>query len=538
MAILVLLALVLLPGTVPSAPQGGSEGTLPSLPDQGPFAVGFRTSWVLDAGRRYRTAYDEGTTYGAETAARPLLVNLWYPAVKDPDAPQRRHGDYFQLDVSDERLAPLAEALAAYARGIAVEQVLGAAEAALDEAQRTQFARWLEEPAGCRTGAEPLAGPFPLVVVHSGAASSYEDNAALCVWLAGHGHVVVGSAFQAGDGSSLETDGGATSVSDIEGLVRHAATLPFVDATRVALIGHSLGAQASLRAAATPGCPADAVVLLDTTVDYYGLSLPVFESLVRAVSAGRAEVTEPLLVFAGPQASFALVDRLEGSERLYATVPDLDHDEFIAQGLQRLAARGSVAAARGEPLAHPDAEGIRRRYAQVLELTRAFLDAHLRGSPERLDALSARHANGTLESDLVVELVPRGEHGPAPYDLDRERPPTPRELLAMVADGGIAEAVAVLRRTRETRPKHPILTGTMLAGSLLHSCLQRGDEDGARALYEALEVPGFSPVSALDFLARMAELQGEPDRARTLLEAADRLDPGNAERRRRLEARR
>lgn len=505
---------------------------------QGPLEVGFSTSWILDEGRRYRTAFDEGATWGAEPSPRPVLVNRWFPAEPpdDPEAVGRLHGQYFELDTSGARLAPLARALAAHARAIAIEQVLGAAEADLDEFERAELSAWLASPAGCRSPAEPLPGPFPLVVFHSGAASSYEDDARFCVRLASHGYVVLGSAYPEGDGTSLDTDGGATSVADIECLVRHAATLPFVDTAHVALIGHSLGAQACLRAAATVGCPADAVVLLDTTVDYYSLSLPAFEALIREVSDGRDAVTEPLLVFAGPQASFALVDRLEHAERVYATVPDLDHDEYLVQGLQHLVALGHVAAARGEPRDAAHLAVVSRRFEQVFQLTRRFLDAKLKGMPDALDAWCAEHATGVLASDLVVTRVPRGVTGPEPHDAGMGRPPTPREFLRMVADGRVEDAVAAVRRTRETEPAHPLLTGTMLAGSCLHELVRAGDRDGAHALYDALKTETFSPVSVFDFLATMSELLGRPERARAFLEEADALEPGNAERTRRLEA--
>jgi hypothetical protein len=52
-----------------------------------PHAAGFRSSWTLDWGRRYRTAFDGGATYGRESAPRPVLVELWYPRGTSGPAP-------------------------------------------------------------------------------------------------------------------------------------------------------------------------------------------------------------------------------------------------------------------------------------------------------------------------------------------------------------------------------------------------------------------------------------------------------------------
>ena len=54
-------------------------------------------------------------------------------------------------------------------------------------------------------------------------------------------------------------------------LLRYAATLPFADASRVAAMGHSYGAQAMLAWRARPNSALDAVVFLDSTVEYHPL---------------------------------------------------------------------------------------------------------------------------------------------------------------------------------------------------------------------------------------------------------------------------
>src|SRR5262245_17798772 len=63
----------------------------------GPHAVGFKTSWQLDDSRRYNTTFDDKTTYAPGKAPRPILINLWYPAVQVADAKRMPHRDYLDI---------------------------------------------------------------------------------------------------------------------------------------------------------------------------------------------------------------------------------------------------------------------------------------------------------------------------------------------------------------------------------------------------------------------------------------------------------
>ena len=87
---------------------------------------------------------------------------------------------------------------------------------------------------------------FPLVIYHSGAQGSFEDNAVFCEFLASHGYVVIGSAFQDVTGRTLAVDGSKGSARDLEFLIAHARRQPNVDWQKIGLVGHSLGAQAIL----------------------------------------------------------------------------------------------------------------------------------------------------------------------------------------------------------------------------------------------------------------------------------------------------
>src|SRR5205823_5961260 len=123
-------------------------------------------------------------------------------------------------------------------------------------------------------------GRFPVIVYHAGLEGSYEDNSVLCELLASHGYVVLSSAYHNAD--STDTAIGwdlSTTFADNGVVMRFAATLPFADLSRLAAVGHSFGAQASLAWHAEPNSPLDAVAALDTTVEYGTLDWPGFAPL-------------------------------------------------------------------------------------------------------------------------------------------------------------------------------------------------------------------------------------------------------------------
>ena len=84
------------------------------------------------------------------------------------------------------------------------------------------------------------------MIYHAGHGSSFEDNSVLCEFLASHGYVVFGSAFQEPSGASFNVDGKQTSARDMEFLIAYAKQLPNADWHHVGVIGHSGGAHAAL----------------------------------------------------------------------------------------------------------------------------------------------------------------------------------------------------------------------------------------------------------------------------------------------------
>jgi pimeloyl-ACP methyl ester carboxylesterase len=430
------------------------------------------------------------------------------------------HGSYFSLADDDPRLERFPEVLSAYARTMFAFYVMGMPEEELDDAGRAEIEGALAEPTPCVAAAEPASGPFPLVLYHGGLGSSFEDNAALCAYLASHGYVVLGSAFPRADGRSLNIDGFDGSAEDVQFLVRWAHAQAFIDVRRVGLVGHSAGAQAILRFAAQPWCVGDAVVLLDTTQDYYPLGIPFFEPLVREISGGMATLTKPMLVAANPAAMFALCETLVNSERIYVTVPELEHDDFISQGQQRLAriARSPDA----EPAEAVKVELARAPYRTLCECVLQFLDATLRGRRE-LAALVTGTSPWSPTTPCLVH-VPRDVSGP--YDLSSAAPPTPRQFVRLLMGPGIEEACLALERFGESASHSPMYTDVRLAGSMLYQMFEDGRHGDAARYYPVFKA---MRLDVLSWFAESSEDEDEREQALHFLNVAHHLDPDDAD---------
>ena len=513
------LALSACTGTTPSdvhaPPRAGAAPAWAAL-HPGPHAVGFTSHWLLDDTRTYATAYADGGGYGAwrtleefaddspaaaarsddgdgwAARPRPVLVNAWYPALPEADAAPMVHGGY--LDIAPRGalaeapgLAGLTDALVAFARGVIAEQLLGAPVAELDADGAASLAEALATPVAAVRDAPRAPGRFPLVLLHGGAFSSFEDNAVLAEWLASQGFVVVGSPFQDAD---FNVDGLDDSYADLRLLAEHTRrTLPVTDGP-VGLVGHSFGAHATLRFVAQSDCPVGAAVSLDTTQDQASL-LDTRWRWAGVLAARPEAITTPILFTANPHAFFELGDALVHAERAYLTFRDLDHDGFTSQGVWRArldARRGNPpprSSSGGGPVPEPYAPAVERSFAALCEGIGAFLSAQLLGDRDGWDARIASWSATPLGGDAPhLEFVPVGVSGPSPYEPGAPSPPTPRQVRPFLAAHGASALAHELGRFADADPPPPV-QWRMFAFHLLWELAARERDADALALWPA-----------------------------------------------------
>jgi hypothetical protein len=335
-------------------------------------------------------------------------------------------------------------------------------------------------------------GPFPLVIYHAGAGSTFDDNSVLCEFLASHGYVVFGSAFQEPSGESFNVDGKHTSARDMQFLIGYAKQLANVDWRHVGVIGHSAGAHATLMYRAQADCLADAVVSLDTTQDYFSVAELRWEELCRTVVKNRRNMTGPLLMVANPHAYFQLADSLSLARRYYLTIKDLDHNNFVSQSsmMGELRHRLRFPTTAGAGAGPPNAEEVKERtrltavkaaYESLCIYLLHFLNAELKGDAAGKKFVATRYRDTPLAGAAPhVEYVPPGVAGAEPYAENSPQPPTPRQVRDFLRKHGSTKTIALFRRFQKDSPTQPVYH-LIFGWALVSDLLDQGKPGSARA---------------------------------------------------------
>src|SRR5687768_10373368 len=138
----------------------------PQVPDYwgtlrpGPHVVGFSQRWVIDSSRRL----PEGAAAGPRF--RPVLLNLWYPALGASGA-RMPYREYFSGPLS--RLAPTspvgryASALTAYVRDLSLREITRSSPDSLGPPLRARVDAFLDARTGVRRNAPMRRGRLPVV---------------------------------------------------------------------------------------------------------------------------------------------------------------------------------------------------------------------------------------------------------------------------------------------------------------------------------------------------------------------------------------
>ena len=388
----------------------------------GKYAVGFRSLYQLDVARSYDPDYPvAGVT--AVKRPRPIFLAVWYPAVQRHDAAMDTsmvYRDYFRALSVDSPVPEFAQRLRRFTRDTACHYMLGKEFEKLTGDERAAWDALIATPVFAAQDAAPAAGKFPVVIYHPGLGGTFDDNAVVYEYLASHGYVVLSSAYQAADSSTLNIDGDlATSQEDLNFLLRYAATLPFADLSKVAAMGHSYGAQAVLSWRARPNSALDAVVFLDSTVEYHPLD--DFAAFKTALERNRNS-TVPVVMFADSrrQPHFEVFDPYLGyAARHEVSVDGLEHNDFVSQG------------ATGKD------DAVRRKYEAICSVILQFLDAYLKGDGQALAWLQNPGEGGLLRLR---------------YKAPRAAPPTSAQVVKLFVSEGPANLQALSAFVKNADP--------------------------------------------------------------------------------------
>ena len=442
----------------------------------GKYAVGFRSLYQLDVARSYDADYPApGST--AVKKPRPVFLAVWYPAAEQHDTAMV-YRDYFRAVSLDTPVPEFAQRLRKFTRDMACRYMLGKEFEKLTEEERVAWDGLLATPVYATLNVPPAAGKFPIVIYHPGLGGTFEDNAVVCEYLASHGYVVLSSAYQAADSSNLNINGDLdTSFDDLSFLLRYASTLPFADSSRVAAMGHSYGAQAMLGWRARPNSPLDAVVFLDSVVEYRPLD--EFATFKAALEQNRNS-TVPVVMFADSrrQPHFEGFDPyLAYAARYEAGVDGMEHNDFVSQG------------AIGKN------DAVHRNYEAICALILRFLDAYLKGDAQALAALQNPAAGGLLQLRYKAPRPVPPTSAQIAKMYVSEGPSNMQALSALVknADPGLlTDAADLLFDQGRSREGVGLLTwaapilpkSALLCAALGEALAAMGDKPGSRSAFE------------------------------------------------------
>ena len=303
--------------------------------------VGWRFELATDSSRRYEPESGDPSGPGS----RPVAITLFYPAADASGRPATLEV-LARLSAYDRFREPPAAASDA------------AAAAALKDAAPEKVA----QPTRSVRNAEARPGRYPLVLfAHStplGMVAMSED-------LAAQGFVVAGVISRGAERGAYRL-----SVPDVQAMgedlrfaLAEAARLPFVDASRVGVIGMSNGALGAVALANTTRV--HAIISLDGTLGERAAARVVPELR----SAAAPPSVPPLLHLYAPDNSYLDFAELQRwpAECVTVRVPDVGHSDFLTFALLR-PVDATVA---------PRRDRVPEKFSSITRLTREFLQLHL-----------------------------------------------------------------------------------------------------------------------------------------------------------------
>lgn len=433
------------------SPQGLPDSDLGLA--YGPYACGFRLECRRDTSRHYGEPSRNDTPGHALRplkSFRPILLATWFPAEASADGQPLCQHEYLDPTSAGPEFEPFLTPLFAFNREMACRNALGQPTAALTPEEREAVEDWWDGPTKAVRNATTAPGRHPLVVYHPGLASSFQDHAALWECLATHGYIIISSAFPPEDAGRLGIDGDFDrSARDFQFILNAALAEANVDAEKVAVMGHSFGAHTASALRALPGSPIDAVVSLDSTMEYQPPDAEDFAH-VRARLGRPERMTAPMLLISGMKPfwtfrvgadgkeedgkmvfhppCFEFYDGLPYATRLYTQVRHLKHGEFVSSGAALGALRRSLSG---------DAVGaalVRETHRSLCVMVRRFLDAFLRGdAAAEAELRDAANDKGEANA-VVIQIATAAPAPPQPCHLVTimEAAVSPSEGLATV----------------------------------------------------------------------------------------------------------
>lgn len=377
--------------------------------EPGPYAVGFQSSLEIDTSRREISLDPSQKLIGF----RPVLVAVWYPSVRT--TPGIKYAEFQDLDIQPDQpeLKAFSRKLKNHSQESGAKILFSYDVNPPSAKEKTEaLSRLLQVKSKASRRAPFVPGKFPVIFYCPGAEGSFDENVILFEYLASHGYVVISSAFQVNTTyvkNNIHL--GRTIEKDLYFLIQHSSKLPFVDSSRLAAIGHSMGAQELLKFIGEQDCPLQSLISLDTTLETTFSKLQQKESkdFVKGTKESISRYFTQLRELSPPSIPVMLIaskrnnpdfsifsSYLKHSSRYEVITSHLRHEDYISQGAQR-----SILPFKTKEQ-QQELTGVQNEYAQVCQLVLLFLDQTLKSDPDSKEAFTRFQKM----SELLIRFQP------------------------------------------------------------------------------------------------------------------------------------
>jgi pimeloyl-ACP methyl ester carboxylesterase len=401
-----------------ASPTTEATAVAPPLWDRlgpGPYGAGFKTLFRYDSSRTWKGTRAYDGTFSPDLDGRPIQINVWYPA-KPANSDQRMTFDNYVSQVAPDQFSQFNGVMRQRSRDDAIGSI--SHDRIPDLQKMEMFAH---------RDVQPAPGRFPVVLCFGGLNAPINSNVVMAEYLASHGYIFASISLLGPSNEqtfqSRTPDDFESSVRDMEFAWSLLQDEAYVDRTKMAVVGHSVGAIEAV-ILGLRNSDISVVIGLDGTYGFAGLSGVLTHSYgydpnkMRAAfldlrRAQGAQGNEPL--------DLSAVESFPHADRTFITIDRMHHSDFTAFAM--IAAFFHTSLPIGYPLNGWNRETGRDGYEAVCKIVLSMLDANLKSSPTVPDGWQR-------EFNTTGAMTIRHENSIPP-------PPSPLEAAALASSQGL-----------------------------------------------------------------------------------------------------
>lgn len=390
--------------------------------EMGQYDIGFKSIEKYDYSRVYQAKYDYFGNTVEGNRARPIQINIWYPAANTENEYAMVYGEYAYSYPDDDTFIDILSQLQ---------------NREINHLNRIFMAdgltrSFMDNSMAAVKDAQPAEGEFPLIIYHPHLTSTYLENVVLCEYLASHGFIVatshpIGHTNLMPEVNNRDIE---TQLSDAEFIFEHMRNEPQYNKTKLGSLGFGVGSFTSILFQMR-NSDVDAVAGLGNA--FIGAS---YFNLMRDNSYYNLnQVQRPLMhiYFENEATDMTLIDSMIYSNRFSYLMKESTMGNFNINGY--------IASTRPDAT-NPDKKSSDVKYELVCRYVRHFFNAKLNNN----EASNAFINKSSEENSLKPYLLT------VKFQPASEVPPTTAQFMAILQQQSVTEAVALYDKFKIINP--------------------------------------------------------------------------------------